>query len=363
MLEKRRAQLISEVGGVDSGVRDNETAWRTAVQTFANKVGPYQQAWSSSTENLGSKVDGDYISSHGYCNVSDGTTSDWMNDDHRDKARLIKDNDTYRNNLLGAHSTFYASVSNKPVFCGEVGACQRQPGYDKDHPENWDIPLSIDNAEGTGADAQELKADNDVVWRYRKAVSTFHYSVWTSLLCKAAGAPLAWCDGKEFGEMKASEEGNSRFLSENYKVDYYSELTAVATLLNNADVKLGKRLSDLTTPTFRTDFGDKLSGFVLQNNDEALVWLVLKNHQESTETVDLGTIWPVNPPANPAPVKGDIRWFNPWTGKEVGAMSAAQLMSSVPTRLSNIHHNRPLAGAHEQEDVILWITRNKGGQQ
>jgi hypothetical protein len=344
-------ELVSEVGGTGLSVAQ-EGAWRANVAGFLDSISPYKQPLSSSTHSVTTEpdiTDGNYVCTNGYCTVNDGTGPAGMNDDNIGSGSLIRDTDAYRRSLLQEHSAHYAATSalGMPVFCGEVGACQRRPGTSD--AVDRDLPLALTHA---GAEAEEGKLDADVAWRYRRTVSTFHYVVWTALLSKGAAAPLAWSDGKEFGEMN-DRAGNVRFSDAGYEINYLAELRAAADVV--AALGLDSRLGGMT-PTPLQSLGG-LDVFVLQDATNALVWACLQDSATPVAKIDLsifGVTWPT----------GDARWFNPWTGAEITPSAAAQDLTDLDTRIAEVVFSRPCAGAgdgsgpHEREDVLIWVTKN-----
>ena len=345
-------ELVSELGGTWlAKTPKTEEVWRNTVRAGINCVSPYKQPLSSSRHTTDeAPIVGEYASSHGYCLLTDGThASSMMNDDHRGKVPwetgwLIMDNDAYRDGLLKKHSAYYvrADLGAIPVFCGEVGACQRKPGL------SGDAPMALTSKT---ADAEEAKTDASVEWRFRKAISTFHYSVWTALLSKAAAAPLAWCDGKEFGEM-AARGGNVRFAADHYALNYAAELAACHKVVN--DLGLEAILPTMTASPIKSDVG-AVHVFVMKNNTHALVWVYLKAHATTQAKINLsnyGVTWGT----------GKVVWINPWTGAQFKT-EQGQNLNDLDTRLGDVKFQRAGAGdgsgngPHEKEDVLLWVTK------
>jgi hypothetical protein len=163
--------------------------------------------------------------------------------------------------------------------------------------------------------------------------------------------------------------GSDRFTAANYEINYFAELTALSTLLNTTNAAGTQTLQEAlltldpvivsgTTRQSSTYF----HGFVLENETtgEALVWLVRRDRDNdpAPTTVDL-TLLEVG---SATWTSGTVRWFNPWTGAEIGAEANAVAFTNVPTRLDQVQFTRACAGvgdgsgAHEQEDVVIWIT-------
>ena len=228
-----------------------------------------------------------------------------------------------------------------------------------------DLPASLTDAK---AAAEEEKGENkDVEFRFRKAVSTFHYAVWASLFCKASGAPLAWADGKEFGELKR-RDGAARFSAENYAINYQEELLALGNELSitGLEVKLPQLTAQIPEGgTAMQDGGaDNVWVFVLKGETEAFVWVVKKVKDAAiSPTLNLkdtyGVPW----------ARGDIKWENPWTSGPVVTPGVSWTLNAdltkvdVATWLDRVKFTRACAGAgdgtgpHEKEDILLWITK------
>jgi hypothetical protein len=335
-------ELISEVGGTDIAP-DAESPWRARVRQAIGAVSPYKQPISSSQHSIQKEpIPGDYVSSHGYCPVQDGSNhGSTMNNDERTAGQLVKDDDAYKACVLQGHSQYYAAVPRKPGFCGEVGACQRTPGCSGDVPAALTSPV---------AEAQEGCRDDQVEWRFRKAVSTFHYTVWTALLSKGAAAPLAWCDGKEFGEMR-DRANHRKFDANRYHINYFAELSACSKLITA--LNLNTKLSSMNAGGLQTKEG--LHALILKDSANALVWLILENRQDPKSKVNLSRFdlnWG----------NGTVKWFNPWTGDDFKTLPG-QNLDDLDTRLGDVTFSRGCAGnangtgAHEKEDVILWVTK------
>ena len=198
---------------------------------------------------------------------------------------LIFDDDEYRRTVITSHASYYGSA--KPKFCGEVGACQRRPGYG-DHPypdaplKNRDLPDALTAGAGH---QQEAAADRKVEWRFRKCVSTFHYTVWAALLSGGAAAPLAWCDGKNFGEMQEPGGGNVRFSAARYQIDYMRELEVCRLVIDT--LGLEEKLPLMVPLGLKSCSNDRLYAMVMvreSENPHALVWLCRKQHAHGTAT-------------------------------------------------------------------------------
>jgi len=311
-------ESVSEV----AGLRGTDVS-HTDRLNFAARVGgfirgldPYKRPMSSSSHGYTSVgqphyFSGDYASTHAYDLLPTSGLGSNSN-----QTLFLSNTPSFRGDVLHVAKQLPEDMLTqpaKPWFHGEHGVVER------------DQTTGEPNVVGvSGTEATIVVGSGYVTGTtYFKGVTAFHYTMMSDLMRGASGTPLRWNDAKGFGEMRWRASEKSRpcplFEALAYSADYFEELAGHRRIVS---ALIASKLAPWQAISGTGGHGEipatgGTTGLFMRSTTTTACWLyrvVDGVPPVGDRQIDLTSYAPAGA------TKYDLKWINPWTGAELGAI-------------------------------------------